>query len=214
MRVYDRAALAERMGLGGKAWETLRDSDISAFGPQGMVLELKLLLRTGRVKEIREWTEPGQKTFLGASYHWVRAQALAATGDYALAGDECSELAAGGREPGAASPRQVLAAVVGQAVVNEPLTGGSVGHALWQIQPRMDFRARVAAIAATIRQEANAIVLRGLLALEAGEVELAADDFRSALAVWGGPDAVASGAGIDFEGRVVAQGCLGWLSEE
>jgi hypothetical protein len=188
-------------------------SDIAAFGPQGVVLQLKLLLRTGRVREVREWTDPGHKSFLGPSYHWVRAMALAAAGDYAPAEEECGELAAEGRDPSAAGPRQAMAAVVGQGVLNEHLAGLSLGHLFWQPQSRRDLHVRTGGLAASIRQEADATVLRGMLALEAGEVELAADDFRRALAAWGGPAAAASGAGIDFNGRVIAQGCLEWLSD-
>src|SRR5262249_49376401 len=96
LRVFDRADLARQRGLGGKARDILLQSDIAAFGSQGMALELQLLLETGRAKEVREWTDPGQKEVLGASYHWLRIQALAAEGDYALAEDECMQLASDG----------------------------------------------------------------------------------------------------------------------
>ncbi|MBO0699311.1 MAG: hypothetical protein J2P46_13020, partial [Zavarzinella sp.] len=58
LRVLDRAARARDLGLVGRAMDVLLNSDISAFGAAGMHLELELLLRTGRVREVREWTDP------------------------------------------------------------------------------------------------------------------------------------------------------------
>ena len=58
MRVADRAALAMQKGLAGKARDLLLESDLAAFGPQGMELELELLLRTGRARDVRDWTDP------------------------------------------------------------------------------------------------------------------------------------------------------------
>src|SRR5262249_53733164 len=77
MRVGDRAVLALEKGLAGRARDLLLESDLAAFGNQGMALELELLLRTGRTREVRQWTGPDQKAALGtAAYHWLRAQAL------------------------------------------------------------------------------------------------------------------------------------------
>src|SRR5262249_31473458 len=75
LRVLDSAALAIQLGLAGKALDLLLESDIAAFGQQGMILELELLLKTGRVKEVREWTGGQQagkaKAMLGEiSFFW------------------------------------------------------------------------------------------------------------------------------------------------
>src|SRR5262249_12561608 len=91
-KVLDRAQRAMQEGLAGKARDVLLESHISAFGPRGMALELELLLRTGRPNDVLDWTGPEQKARLGAPYHWIRAQALAASGDYALAEEECKQL--------------------------------------------------------------------------------------------------------------------------
>src|SRR5205807_8928 len=92
--VLDRAALAYRRGLAGKASKLLMASDISAFGVQGLRLEVDLLLRTGRSKDVESWVSAEHEGALGASdYHWVRARASAASGDYDLAVMECNQLA-------------------------------------------------------------------------------------------------------------------------
>jgi len=52
-----------------------------------MGLELELMLKTGRAKNVRGWTGTEQEAALGSSsYHWLRAYALAALGDYSRAG--------------------------------------------------------------------------------------------------------------------------------
>src|SRR5262249_34208363 len=95
VRILDRAQIAMRKGLGGRARDMLLGSDVSAFGAQGMALGLDLLLKTGRLRDVLDWpAEPEQQEALGdASYHWLRAQALAAAGDYGPAQKECDKLA-------------------------------------------------------------------------------------------------------------------------
>jgi len=57
------------------------------------------------------------------------------------------------------------------------------------------------------------LVLRGLLALECGAVESAREHFLTALKTWGGDDPAATGAGLDFPARPIAQQALRWLEE-
>ena len=90
--VLDRARLAERKGLAGKARDLLLESHVSAFGHQGMELELELLLKTGRAKEVLDWTTPEQKEGLREGYHWLRARAEASLGNYGRAEEECTQL--------------------------------------------------------------------------------------------------------------------------
>jgi hypothetical protein len=66
-----------------------------------------------------------------------------------------------------------------------------------------DLQGRLRALARVLRQKADVLVLRGLLALEQGSVDEAEAAFREALAVWQG--------GLDFNGRPVAQGYLTWI---
>jgi tetratricopeptide (TPR) repeat protein len=209
LRVLDRAILARDLGLTGRARDILLESDIAAFGAIGMALELELLVRTGRAKEVRDWTAPEHQEALGPMYHWLRIQALAATGDYALAQVECNELATEG--PSGSRHRQVMAALVGQSVCEGNRTIGSMGGGALDAFRQADFRIRLRQLLAAIRREADAITLRGLLQLEVGETDEAAADFRRALATWGGAAAAAQSRGIDFNGRVVAQAALAWI---
>src|SRR5947209_15857193 len=61
LRVQDRAALAFGKHLAGKARDILLESDVSAFGRDGMAMELELLLGTGRAKDVADWTGPNQQ---------------------------------------------------------------------------------------------------------------------------------------------------------
>jgi hypothetical protein len=101
--------------------------------------------------------------------------------------------------------------MIGQAVLEEAPGPWSMAGQLWRDFRRGDFRNRVGGLARILRQEADATVLRGLLALEQGDVDEAEVAFRLALGLWKDPAAAASGAGLDFNGRPVAQGCLEWL---
>ncbi len=217
-RVLDRANLAVRHGLGGKALDILLASDIAAFGPQGMELELELLLRTGRAKDVRDWTSSEHEAALGSpSYHWMRAQALAASGDYALARDECAELTRSIALPGQGQEpvrfREVMALTVGQALLEEQPAAPLVPSLRQRLFSRLAFQNRVPTLARNLRQEADTRVLAGLLALEQGEVGDAEDAFRAALALYRDDATALSGGGLDFNGRVVAQSALAWLEE-
>jgi hypothetical protein len=210
--VADRALMAVERGLAGKARDLLLQSDLAAFGAQGMELELKLLLWTGRAREVREWVAPEQKNDLGAfSYHWLRAQALAAGGDYALAEQECEQLAALARGSERLPPAEEAALVIGEAILSEQPLAASVADRPARAVGRTLFSNRIAGLAKGLQQEANANALRGLIALEEGDVEEADVAFRLALAVWGDEATAASGGGLDFKARPIAQGCHRWL---
>jgi tetratricopeptide (TPR) repeat protein len=214
--VRDRALLASQKGLAGKARDALLDSDVTAFGSQGMELELRLQLRTGRANRVQEWTGPEQQAVLGSTaYHWLRAQALAASGDYARAEAECAQLGRSltpgepGKEP--VRPRAMMALLLGQELLDGHLAEGSVPSLLARTFARLEYGDRITTLARSLREEANATVLRGLLALEQGDTDEAEVAFRVALALWHDEAAAASGGGMEFNGRVIAQGCLEWL---
>lgn len=212
--VLDRAMLAFDKGLAGKARDLLLASDLAAFGPQGMAMELELQLRTGRADKVRDWTDPEQKASLGAtSYHWLRAQALAAVGDYALAQEECEQLSSEGRGREASQPREAMAGLIGQLILDEQPVGASVPDLLLHTLGRAKFQSRVAGLAKGLRDDANANVFRGLLALEEGAAEEAEVAFRLALDLWKDEAAAAAGAGLDFKTRPIAEGCLRWLEQ-
>jgi tetratricopeptide (TPR) repeat protein len=206
VRVLDRAAMASKMGLAGKALDLLLESNIAAFGPKGMELELELLLNTGQVKSVLEWTGSEQEAMLGASfYRWLRSKALAASGDYLLAEEGCVQLAKASAvgDVDRGQLRQLIAVVIGQAFLEAP-TNGPLPFAV----RRASFSMEIGGLARSLRKEADATVLRGLLALEEGEVDDADAAFHQALALWNNDTEV---GGLDFNGRVVAQTCLEWL---
>jgi tetratricopeptide (TPR) repeat protein len=210
-----RALSAFQKGLRGKALSLLLESDVSDFGPRGMELELELLLTTGRPQDVRDWTSPEQEAALGpASYHWLRVRALAACGDYAPAEEECAQMLsspAAGEDDGPGPWRAEMALRVGQAVLDEASLGGLLPSALHRARTRPEFRYRAFDLARSLQQEADVRVMRGLLALEEGQLAEAEADFRLALGLWRNEEAFASGGGLDFGGRVIAQDCLEWL---
>jgi len=139
LKVVDRARLAGDLGLASKSLDILLNSDIAAFGVEGMKMELDLLLNTGRAHEVGEWMSPEHEPLLGTSeYQWLKAQWAVATGNY-VAADE--HLQKGVRSL-------------------DPKNKGS----------------RIL--------EARSVVLRGLLALEAGQKNRARSLFQKAVAFW------------------------------
>src|SRR5262249_30408074 len=152
------------------------------------------------VDESRTGVRPGS-----SSYHWLRARALAALGDYALAEEECEQLIALGRGQEGPPAWEAMAQVVGQTVLNEQPVGASVAVLPFRAVDRRNAFNRVAALAKDLRQVANANVCRGLLLLEEGEVEEAEVSFRLALALWKDEEAAASGEGLGCNGRPSAQ---------
>jgi hypothetical protein len=214
LRLQDRAKKAMDKGLAGKALELLRESHVSAFGQEGLALELELLLRTGRAAEVRDWTSPEHQEKVGEEfYHWTRIQALAAVGDYAQAEDELALLAAGGNVKDGGSKRVVAALAIGQAILNQQPGAESPWRMGWLARGRVEFSNRLGTLAAAMRQEADWSTLRGLLALEEGEIAEAAAAFRTALAFWKDEAVAAAGGSLDFAGRVVAQEWLRQLEQ-
>ena len=211
LSVLDRAMLALSKGLAGRARDMLVESNVAAFGPDGMKTELELLLRTGRALDVLNWTEPEQAGSLGAApYHWFRAQAFAATGDYALAEEECNLL-----EPADPAKRirlkEDIALSVGQIILNEHPGFDTIPGLLQRDFFRSNPSSHIAELMPVLRRNADAMVLRGVLALEEGDTDEADVMFRTALALWKDDTAATSGAGIDFAGRVIAQGYLALL---
>jgi hypothetical protein len=215
-KVGDRALKAWQKGLAGKARELLLESDIAAFGNKGMSLELELLLRTGKPKDILvAWID---KAMLGSSYHWMRAQAFAALGHYGQAREECNELSGSLAEwtPGRESMqlRPVVASLVAKTLLTELAPKQTLVDLLLRSQGESEFGSSLPNLAQSLRKEADSTVLRGLLALEEGDAEAAEIAFRSALSVWRDAESAANGSGMDFSGRPLAQGCLQLLTAE
>jgi tetratricopeptide (TPR) repeat protein len=218
-KVLDRARLAARHGLTRKALEMLLESHPAIFGKSGAQMQLGLMLQAGRAYEVRAWLEPEHEAVLGFSpYHSLQVQAAAACGDYAGADAELDKLGEEVRQVGV-SPAQLVpvrsavALQAGGAALAHPVPGagpaGLAGAAFLQFEALRPLRVP----AALLRQEADLWVLRGLLALEAGAVERAREHFRAALELWGDDGRAATGAGLDFPTRPIAQQALRWLDE-
>jgi len=214
--VLDRATLASMKGLARKARDILLESDVAAFGEKGMELELRLLLTTGRSRDVRDWVGPEDKERLGAAgYHWLQIQALAADGDYARLQEEFGELAQAltlvGQGQDAVPVRKTMAAMVAQTVLDERPGDGPVAYLVRRAPARKQMLERLPGLARSLAQLADLSVLRGLMSLEEGRVSEAEFAFREALALWQNEAAAATGGGLDFNGRPVAQDCLEWL---
>jgi hypothetical protein len=211
--VLERAMLAIRKELAGKARDMLLESHVTAFGPQGMVLELELLLQSGRARDVGEWMGAEVKAMMRPDqFHELRCLALAATGEYARAEEECTQLTRemvsrlGGR--GSFGFRDVMSLLIGQAVLDNQPAGKNWPELFVRSAVSKEFRRRVLQYADDLRRGAKAKVLRGLLCLEEGEVVEAELDFREALDLWGSTASADSGRGLDFSGRDAAEGYL------
>jgi hypothetical protein len=104
-RVMEKARIALELGLGEKALQALLDSDSLEFGKEGALLELDLLMRQGRLDELREQLAPEKEDIrkqlpedmnssLGAgSYETYRMLLAVAEGDYKEADAQLEEAA-------------------------------------------------------------------------------------------------------------------------
>jgi hypothetical protein len=102
-----------------------------------------------------------------------------------------------------------MALLVGQAILNDQIGAGSMLHLLWRRYGRLQFHNRIMGLSTSLKQQADAYVLQGLLALEEGQVDEADVAFRLALTLWQNDGS--AGNGIDFNGRLAAQTCEEWL---
>jgi hypothetical protein len=192
------------------------ESDRAAFGNEGMELELELLLGVGRAGDVQQWLSPEDESALGStSYHWLRVRALAASGEYTRAEQACLEsVRAVARRPDLDEPaslREEMALRVAALVLNGERTLETFfGNMLTGRNPTALF-AQLASLTQRLKQQADYSVLFGLLALEEGEREEAQLAFRTALELWKDETTAASGGGLDFHGRTIAQNCLRWL---
>src|SRR5579875_494796 len=210
-----RAFVAFQNGLAEKALNILLESHLSAFGNEGMELELELLLGVGRPWDVQEWLRPEHKDKLGPlSYSWFRTRAAAACGDYARAEKECAEAAhALVQGPEDSQPlrwREKMALTFAMLVLNGQ-RGRDASFAdllLWHNQAMLV--AQIQDQIQRLRQQADWTVLGGLLALEEGKTEEAKSAFRAALSL-GKDKAAAATGGLDFNSRSLAQSYLHWL---
>jgi tetratricopeptide (TPR) repeat protein len=213
-KVADRAKLAVRYGLPGEALEMLLASHPAIFGKTGTQLQLDLMIQAGRAFEVRAWLEPEHEAVLGFShFHWLRAQAAAACGDYAAADEELDRISEVVRSvrvsPTELVPvRTSVALRAASAVLTRPAPKagppGLASAVFLQFQALRPLGGPID----LLRQEADLLTLRGLLALEAGAVEDARRHLRDAVRVWGNAQQAAGGSGVDFAARPLAEEAL------
>jgi hypothetical protein len=212
-RVLDLASEASALGLPDRALQLLLKSDASEFGPDGVKLELDLLLWAGRAHDVREWMNPELEQTVGAvTYHEVLGCAAAALGDYDEAGRELRTVAASflhgpSRLP---TPQTQGAYDVARAMLATPFVGNPVDFAHESLV-REGLVTEVSLIRTNLAREANVVVVEGLIALEAGQVEEAAATLGRAVQKSG-----SGGAGarpeLDFSGLSAARDCLRLLA--
>ncbi|HMF15919.1 MAG TPA: hypothetical protein VKE98_01875, partial [Gemmataceae bacterium] len=221
MRIVDRARLAAQKGLASRALEELLSSDVAAFGTEGMDHELKLLLSTGDTEKVRLWMDAEKERILD-TYHWNKAQIHAAAGDYELAD---RELAATMKIIGPSNQgldlRAAAGLMMGGAVLAE--TTGGILHKLplrvflavgqTPLENVALFPDRQSApvglwnMAKELDRAAHTNVLRGLLAMEAGQTAKARERFRESQMFFNSR-AGAAYASRSRAGRLIAQQCL------
>jgi tetratricopeptide (TPR) repeat protein len=214
--VSERAIRANQLELGGKALDLLLKSDVSAFGAQGAELELELLVRTGRPRQLLAVTDetPEVRGSIGnTSFHWLRAQAFLCLGDYDAADAEMRQMV--GPDGRRDDPKQVIsdfAEAVGNGVLDAQPGGLPLPHLVRFARSQTELYNRVAGASRSLGLEANMITVRGVMGLEAGRPERAAAVFREALAYSPSPWAV--GGQLEFSGRSVAHDGLSLLGEK
>jgi tetratricopeptide (TPR) repeat protein len=219
-KVFDRARLASRHGLSRKALEMLLESHPAIFGSSGAQLQLELMLHAGRAFEVRAWMQPDHEAVLGYStYHWLELEAALACGDYTMAEAEVDRLSEEARQVRISAElvlpvRSAVGLRVAGAVLDRPVFGSGPPGLAASVFQQFEAVRPLEEPAGLLRQEADFRVLSGLIALESGSVGNAREQFRTALAVWGGPERSASGAGLDFPTRSVAQEALRELGQD
>lgn len=212
LKIVPRAQQAQARGLGGKALDILKASDITAFGKAGLEMELELLLTTGGIREFRAWFDPVHHRPLlnepSAPYacEWYLVYLAAASGNY----DEAdANLAA--MDPSPSFRAQTLP-LLGQAFLDINPLAPSLISALQAARIRERFRRHEAMWSLQQLYRADLTALRGLLALERGDGERATALFREALAVADAAAAASPGAKPEFSGRFITETCLELLA--
>jgi tetratricopeptide (TPR) repeat protein len=186
-----RAHHAARLGMADHAVDLLLGATGSALGPDGLRLELELLLLAGRVDDGRAWLEPSHRALLGdLDYHRLAAQLAAAAGDYAEADVHLRELVVRSAVIPEFGARPVdLDKAIAVTVASQVLAGLRQCTApqplLVMLYGGLEPRLHLERLVRTSGQSAHFALLRGSVALELGDVEQAARHIRVALELSG-----------------------------
>lgn len=210
--VYDRADRARRLELGGKARDILLKSDVAAFGVQGIELEVDLLLRTGRPNDVLDAGDDVRGSLVDEKHYWFRAMAWLAVGDYQAADKELGEMiGVAGRLPEPMVVLNEVAELVGKGVLDSTPLGVQPHDGFWREPRRADMENRITDFTRTLVRHTNITVLRGVVALECGNVDRARAAFREPLAF--APNRFAQGGQLLFQGQTVMWDGLSLLGE-
>jgi hypothetical protein len=184
-----QAVAAQKSGLPGKALELLQKADATTKGQDGFLFELDLLLKTGHAWEMRDALPAELESALGAkSYRLLHAYLSAARGDYADADNDLSRLDGAVEFPELArprvDPRVALGFLVGKHLLDRAIQPAPLG----ELPPELLAR-RCDFLVGQMRFQADIAALRGLLALEAGNIEAAREQFRNSTKLFDDPNA-------------------------
>src|SRR5262249_44955308 len=167
-----KAVLALEMGLAKKPLEVLLESDYVEFGIEGAQLELDLLLKTGRLRNLRhnlkdpdaqlsghlELTSVGPEVL--PAYEWFSLLFAAATGDYKEADQQAQEMIK--QLNPTERVAQLLANDLLEMTPGKPLAVGAENR----LRHEMMRQQQLADITRVLREQMNLYTLRGVLALE------------------------------------------------
>jgi tetratricopeptide (TPR) repeat protein len=212
LKIVPRAQQAQARGLGGRALEILKASDITAFGKIGLEMELELLLTTGGIREFRAWFDPEQHRPLlnepSAPFacEWYIVYLAAASGNY----DEADTYLAA-MDPSPSFWAQTLP-LIGQAFLEVNPVMPTLPATLQAARVRERLRRQEALWSVQQLYRADLTAMRGLLALERGDSEHATALFRQALAIADAVTAATPGARAEFSGRSITEACLEMLA--
>jgi len=211
----DRARMALDHGLGQTALDELLASDISAFGAQGMALEVDLLLRMGRADEVLAWLNPAEhEGFLPPDmFHWFRAKAAAAVGDYSEACQEAVSLTQGQSRLALPMAPSMALAIARDSLDRLAAPGNGIA-ATWNRLPPNDLDSQLSTMLRRWRLEMNGFAVLGLLSLERGDSAEGYRALREALALSPAALPENSGPALDFPAKRLARAVLETLPNQ
>lgn len=213
-QALDRARMALDRGLGQAALNELLASDISAFGAQGMALEVDLLLRLGRADEVQAWLNPAEhEGFLPPDmFHWFRVKAAAAMGNYSEACQEAVYLTRGQSRLALPMAPSMALAVARDFLERLAAQGNGVAATWHRVAPN-DLDSQIFNLLGQWRLEMNGFAVLGLLSLERGDYTDGNRSLREALLLSPAVLPENSGPALDFPARRLARAVLDSLPD-
>ncbi len=185
--LFDKARVAVGHGLGRQALEIMMESDLTALSEQEMRFVLELLLNQGQAEEVERDLGEESRVRLGLSYDWYKAQAGAALGNY---DDAFKALENAADQLENAAGQMALQLSVSQTFYGENLNNVNGQRSLVEVR----------------RQQADFLVLAGMIALEQGNNAQARATFEKALTI-------SANAEFNFESKPIAKRYLQLLDK-